>query len=175
MNWDKLKGVRKVEMELQHNVEQVLEDLSHVSLNYESKCNESKLKYYELDFYFNINKQLKELIVIHSFINKCDTSKNNVNRFKEKLTIPIQKIKSVDIEYFDTSFVSGQPNEFCNIFINMKYDQASIKNEFIEIRGEKLNEGVKYESTLILNSRPEVALKIKKDIDDLIEEFKMYK
>ena len=166
---------RNVEISIDEETKYALEDLSLINLKYETDCNETMQQTYNVDFYFEISQDSKDLIIIIYYSNPCKNE--DVNKYIEKYTIPISKIKSIDVETFDPYHINGNSKEFNMIFINMQYNSDTITKEYVE-SGIYNNKIVYTEKTIkvknvILEARKEICVKIKNDIDLLVKKFKI--
>lgn len=132
------------------------------------------------NFYFNITEYKKDLIIIDEVENNCiNNDCYNIVMSAEKYTIPIDKIKSIDIQEFHKNNGIPIDKNIISFFIDTEYNAKSFKNEYVISR--KLNgyngdityqKGVKNVNLIILQVPSKQAVKLKKSIELLMKEYK---
>jgi hypothetical protein len=162
----------EVNIPVNNNVRNALEYIANSSINLSSNCDADKKREYTLDFYFNINQNTKELIILEYFSNPCEKGESNVNHLGEKFVIPIQKIGSVDAEDIFNTYVDRSNKDIRQLFINMEYKSNTIVNEKKELRGKEFYSTTVHQNYIILDIPKDNIEKLKNAIETLIVEFR---
>jgi hypothetical protein len=124
----------EVNIKVSEDTKNALEYLANSPIKISSQCNGNKERQYNIDFYFKINQESKDLIIIEYFSNPCAEGEASVNRKITKYTIPFQKIKDVDIRNYENFNVDESNKNIRKLFITMEYNTNSIVSEYTESR-----------------------------------------
>jgi hypothetical protein len=162
----------EVNIRVNDNVRNAMEHITNSSVNINSNCDANKIRKYSVDFYFNVNQNTKELIIIQYFGNPCEKGDMNLSHLGEKLIIPIEKIGSIDAEDIFNTYVDRSNDDFGQLFINMEYKSNSMVNEHRELRGTNFYTSTLNQNYVILDIPKNNIEKLKKSIETLILEFR---
>lgn len=181
---------RNVEIIVNEEIKKALNNLAFTSVIVDHKCHETECGnkmnkgigniLTKTNFYFNITEHEKDLIIINEIENNCvNNDCFNIVISTEKYTIPINKIKTIDIQEFPSNM--GIPIEInvFSLFIDSEYEAQSFKNEYVIARKSNgydgditYEKGVKNENLIILEIPSKQAVYLKKSIELLMKEYK---